>query len=81
MSKALYDIDLDGLELVRKGKVRQVYDIGSSILIVATDRISAFDVILPRPIPYKGQVLNQIASKFLKVTSDILNKLQEFSTK
>ncbi len=55
------------------GKVRDVYTIGDDLLVsVATDRISAFDVILPRPIPYKGQVLNQLAEYFLKATSDIV---------
>lgn len=56
-----------------KGKVRDVYHIGSKYLVmVVTDRISAFDVVLPRGIPGKGQVLNQIASKFLDATSDIV---------
>ena len=55
------------------GKVRDVYSIGSNFLImVATDRISAFDVVLPEGIPFKGQVLNQIASRFLDATVDIL---------
>lgn len=55
------------------GKVRDVYSIGEDYLImVATDRISAFDVVLPKGIPFKGQVLNQIASKFLDATSDII---------
>ena len=55
------------------GKVRDVYSIGNDYLVmVATDRISAFDVVLPEGIPYKGQVLNQIASKFLDLTADIL---------
>jgi phosphoribosylaminoimidazole-succinocarboxamide synthase len=55
-----------------RGKVRDVYTIGSKWLVmVASDRISAFDVILPRPIPYKGQVLNQIAAYMLKATADI----------
>jgi len=55
-----------------KGKVRDVYTIGDSWLVmIASDRISAFDVILPRPIPYKGQVLNQIAAYMLKATEDI----------
>ena len=54
------------------GKVRDVYNIGDDLMVmVATDRISAFDVILPKGIPYKGQVLNQIAAKFLDATSDI----------
>lgn len=55
-----------------KGKVRDVYSIGSKLLVmIASNRISAFDVILPRPIPYKGQVLNQIAAYMLKATNDI----------
>jgi len=55
-----------------KGKVRDVYTIGKDILVmIASDRISAFDVILPRPIPYKGQVLNQVAAYMLKSTADI----------
>lgn len=56
-----------------KGKVRDVYNISDELLImVVTDRISAFDVVLPKGIPYKGQVLNQIAAKSLKATEDIL---------
>lgn len=58
---------------VYHGKVRDVYDINDDILVmVATDRISAFDVILPKGIPYKGQVLNQIAAKFLDATADVV---------
>ncbi len=53
------------------GKVRDVYTIGERLVMVASDRISAFDVILPRPIPFKGQVLNQIAAYMLNATSDI----------
>ena len=56
-----------------KGKVRDVYTIGNQYLaMVVTDRISAFDVVLPEPIPYKGQVLNQIAARFLSATADIV---------
>jgi len=56
-----------------KGKVRDVYTINNKYLaMVVTDRISAFDVVLPEPIPYKGQVLNQIAARFLKATADIV---------
>jgi len=56
-----------------KGKVRDVYTIGNDILVmVVSDRISAFDIVLPRPIPYKGQVLNQIAALFLDATRDIV---------
>lgn len=56
-----------------KGKVRDVYTIDSELLVmIVSDRISAFDVVLPKGIPYKGQVLNQIAAKFLKATEDII---------
>ncbi|MBK8886939.1 MAG: phosphoribosylaminoimidazolesuccinocarboxamide synthase, partial [Saprospiraceae bacterium] len=54
------------------GKVRDVYDFGDQLIMIATDRISAFDHILPRPIPYKGQVLNQLAKHFLEATADIV---------
>jgi phosphoribosylaminoimidazole-succinocarboxamide synthase len=55
-----------------KGKVRDVYTIGDDLLVmIASDRISAFDVILPRPIPFKGQVLNQLAAYMLRATSDV----------
>lgn len=55
-----------------KGKVRDVYSFGEYLLMITSDRISAFDVVLPRLIPYKGQVLNQIASYFLTATADIV---------
>jgi phosphoribosylaminoimidazole-succinocarboxamide synthase len=55
-----------------RGKVRDVYYLGANMVIVATDRISAFDIILPKAIPYKGQILNQIASHFLHATADIV---------
>ena len=66
------DFKFDGQKSLYVGKVRDVYDIDDKYLVmVVTDRISAFDVVLPEGIPYKGQVLNQIASKFLDATSDI----------
>ena len=66
------DFNLPGQVSVYHGKVRDVYNINDDLMVmVATDRISAFDVILPKGIPYKGQVLNQIAAKFLDATSDI----------
>ena len=74
MTKALIrtDFHFEGQKSVYHGKVRDVYNIDDDLLVmVATDRISAFDVVLPKGIPYKGQVLNQIASKFLDTTSDI----------
>lgn len=54
------------------GKVREVYDFGDELVMIATDRISAFDVVLPRPVPHKGQVLNQIAEIFLHATEDLV---------
>jgi phosphoribosylaminoimidazole-succinocarboxamide synthase len=62
-----------GQKSIYKGKVRDVYNIDNDyLLMIVSDRISAFDVVLPKGIPYKGQVLNQIASKFLDATSDIV---------
>jgi len=67
------DFTFPGQTSVYHGKVRDVYTINNDLLVmVATDRISAFDVVLPKGIPYKGQVLNQIAAKFLDATADIV---------
>lgn len=67
------DFNFPGQKSVYHGKVRDVYNINDELLVmVATDRISAFDVILPKGIPFKGQVLNQIAATFLDATSDIV---------
>jgi len=75
MAKTIVNSDFrfPGQTSFYKGKVRDVYNIGNKyLLMVVSDRISAFDVVLPRGIPYKGQVLNQIAAKFLDATSDIV---------
>lgn len=75
MAKALVktDFNFPGQTQVYHGKVRDVYSIGDDTLVmIATDRISAFDVVLPEGIPYKGQVLNQIATYFLDATADIV---------
>lgn len=75
MSKAivLTDFSFPGQKSFYKGKVRDVYNINDDFLVmVVTDRISAFDVVLPKGIPFKGQVLNQIAGKFLDATADIV---------
>lgn len=66
------DFDFPGLANKQRGKVRDLYFFKDRLVMVATDRISAFDVILPRAIPYKGQILNQIALHFLKNTADIV---------
>ncbi|GLB52444.1 phosphoribosylaminoimidazole-succinocarboxamide synthase [Neptunitalea chrysea] len=62
-----------GQKSVYKGKVREVYNINDEILVmIATDRLSAFDVVMPKGIPFKGQILNQIATKFMEQTQDIV---------
>ncbi|MBQ4169023.1 MAG: phosphoribosylaminoimidazolesuccinocarboxamide synthase [Bacteroidales bacterium] len=74
MMKAIVNTDLNLPQIKGKyvGKVRDVYDLGEYLMMVVTDRVSAFDVVLPEGIPYKGQILNQIAAKFLDATADIL---------
>src|SRR5437764_7824674 len=66
-------INLPGIKKLRSGKVREVFDLGDTLLFVVTDRISAFDVILPDPIPHKGAVLNQISAFWFKRFDDIGN--------
>jgi phosphoribosylaminoimidazole-succinocarboxamide synthase len=61
MYKPISQTDIKGAKLLKRGKVRDIYEVDNYLLIVATDRISAFDVVLPNPIPYKGYVLNQIS--------------------
>ena len=75
MAKALIntEFNFENQKSVYHGKVRDVYTVGNEKLVmVATDRISAFDVVLPKGIPFKGQMLNQIAAKFLDATADIV---------
>ncbi|MGL4583633.1 MAG: phosphoribosylaminoimidazolesuccinocarboxamide synthase [Flavobacterium sp.] len=67
------DFEFPNQKSVYHGKVREVYNIADDLLVmVATDRLSAFDVIMPKGIPFKGQILNQIATKFMEMTSDIV---------
>ncbi|WP_396197557.1 phosphoribosylaminoimidazolesuccinocarboxamide synthase [Flavobacterium sp.] len=67
------NFNFPGQKSVYRGKVREVYNINDELLVmVATDRLSAFDVVLPKGIPYKGQILNQIATKFMELTADIV---------
>src|SRR6266480_4560189 len=68
-------INLPGIKKLRSGKVREVFDLGDTLLFVVTDRISAFDVILPDPIPHKGAVLNQISAFWFKRFDKIQNHL------
>lgn len=70
-SDVLRETDLSGFPIVGRGKVRDVYQIGEKLLIVSTDRLSAFDVILPDPIPYKGKVLNNLSAFWMNETRHI----------
>lgn len=84
MNKAVFDTNLDGLHLLKKGKVRDMYDLGDYLLMVATDRLSAFDVILPDPIPDKGKILTQISRFWFDHLSDqvanhlVAHEVQDF---
>lgn len=71
MTEAIRKLDLD-LPLLREGKVREVYELGHDLLLVATDRLSAFDVVLNEPIPHKGKVLTQLSLWWFERTSDIV---------
>ena len=66
-------VDLPGIKKLRSGKVREVFDLGETLLFVVTDRLSAFDVILPDPIPHKGAVLNQLSAFWFKRFAKIEN--------
>ncbi len=72
MEKALKNLEIKGLPLLRQGKVRNVYDLGDKLLFVASDRISAFDVIMENGIPEKGKILNLISDFWFDYTSDIV---------
>ncbi len=69
--RALYETNFSGLKLLARGKVRDIYDLGENLLIVATDRISAFDVIMPGPIPNKGKILTKMSLFWLNFLEDI----------
>ncbi|MFA5839337.1 MAG: phosphoribosylaminoimidazolesuccinocarboxamide synthase [Candidatus Margulisiibacteriota bacterium] len=73
MNEILLDIDLPGIKLFRKGKVRNVFDLENSLLLVASDRISAFDSVMPNGIPDKGKILNQISLFWFDFTKKITN--------
>ena len=69
------DYNFPGQVGVYHGKVRDVYNMGDKLVMVATDRISAFDVVLPKGIPFKGQTLNQIAAKFESLVTEIITQM------
>ncbi len=70
--EAVYETDIKGLELIHRGKVRDLYRCGENILMVATDRLSAFDVVFKEPVPDKGKVLNQISLFWFKRLEDLV---------
>ncbi len=72
LETAVFETNFPGLNLVSRGKVRDIYDLGDSLLIVATDRISAFDVIMPDPIPDKGVILTRITEFWLRYLGDVI---------
>ncbi len=71
-AQPIYETEFSGLHFLRRGKVRDIYDLGEHLLIVATDRLSAFDVIMPQPIPQKGLVLTQISNFWFEMVNDIV---------
>ncbi len=71
-SPTLWQTDFEEIPLINRGKVRDIYDLGKVLLIIATDRLSAFDVVLPDGIPNKGRVLNQLSAFWFKVIEDII---------
>jgi len=72
MTQTVYETNLEGLRLVSRGKVRDIYDLGEHLLIVTTDRLSAYDVILPTPIPGKGEVLTRLSVHWFGRTQDLV---------
>lgn len=72
-SKTVYETDLPELKLVKRGKVRDIYELDDSFLMIATDRLSAFDVVMPDPIPEKGKVLTQISLYWFDIMKPLIN--------
>ena len=72
MLQTVIETDFEELNLIKRGKVRDIYDLGDTLLMVATDRISAFDVVMPDPIPEKGKILTQISLFWFKIMESLL---------
>ncbi len=72
MLKTVIETDFEELNLIKRGKVRDIYDLGDTLLMVVTDRISAFDVVMPDPIPEKGKILTQISLFWFKIMESLL---------
>jgi len=70
--KPIYQTNFPSLKFLKRGKVRDIYDLDEHLLIVATDRLSAFDVVMPQPIPDKGRVLTQISNFWFKIVEDVI---------
>lgn len=73
MEQAVIETNLEALNLIKRGKVRDIYDLGDYLLMVATDRISAFDVVMPNPIPEKGKILTQISLFWFEIMKSVLS--------
>ena len=71
--KPIFETDFPELQLIKRGKVRDIYDLDDKILLIATDRISAYDVIMPNPVPGKGEILTQISLFWFKIMEDIVS--------
>src|SRR5579862_1047135 len=71
MSAVIWETQFPGLKLLSRGKVRDLYEVGNDLLLVATDRLSAFDVVLPTPIPDKGRVLTQLSLFWFEKLADV----------
>lgn len=72
-SNTIFETDLPGLKLINRGKVRDIYDLNDKILLIASDRISAYDVIMPNPVPGKGEILTRISLFWFKIMEDIVS--------
>ena len=72
IGKPVFETNFPGLNMLSRGKVRDIYDLGDSLLIVATDRISAFDVVMPDPIPDKGRILTQLSEFWLRYLENVI---------
>ena len=68
----VFETNFEDLKLIKRGKVRDIYDLGNALLMVASDRISAFDVIMPDPVPEKGKILTQISLFWFDIMASIL---------
>ena len=78
MVGAVSETDFSNIKLLKRGKVRDIYDLGDKLLMVATDRMSAFDVVMPDPIPEKGKILTQISLFWFDIMKPLIQKSCHF---